>query len=518
MSLTAEEKSAKMSEERAFLTKFLESALMGDAKTLETCVTEYLRKHLDVSPLEVLTQFKDGQKRTALHFACQSITTSTSPGEIDIVQAILNDEWLPNAVARQNLLKQKDQDGLTPIMFAAQHPDPQIAQKRVSLLLEKADNVKLGLARSHTGATALHYAAGAGGTPETIRALYEAGHVAISTFSKQGGTPLHWAAGLSKDYSAIIDELLACGADVNAHEEGGIPSPLVLAVAAGNEKHAKRLLQVPGDISLETKLPGNVTLFHMAADLNLVGTLALLLEKRQDEAIFLQRNHDELTPLDLAAQEGHVGCVLLLLPETDGKTPTEDDAKAFIENYQQTKDKIETTAPLETQEPPKDVSPVTDATEDEAQREAALVAASDDVSEADVQKAVDFKAQGNAHFVKKEWKLAHVFYSQAIEANPKEAAFYSNRSACNMAMQQPKAALQDAVMARTLKPNWSKACYRMAVARLELERYEDAALAAWEGLQQDQENEELKSLLQKCVKKGRKDFHQAKGGDGAGER
>ena len=514
MDLTAEQKSAKLSEERAFLTKFLESALMGDASTLESCVTDYLRQHIDVSPLEVLTQFKDGQQRTPLHFACQSMTT---PGDIDIVQTILQDEWLPTAAARQTILTQKDHEGLTPIMLAAQHPDPQIAQTRVLLILQKADDVKLGLARSHTGATALHYAAGAGGTPETIRALYDAGHVALTTFSHQGGTPLHWAASVRKDLTAVMEELLACGADVNAHQENGIPTPLVLAVAAGNDSHAKHLLQIP-DISLDTRLPGNVTLFHMAADLNLVGTLALLLEKEQAEAILMQKNHDGFTALDLAAQEGHVGCVLLLLPETDGKTPTEGDAKTFIEGYQRINGKKETTAPPKTKENPEDASPVTDATEDEAHRKAALVVASDDASEADVQKAADFKAQGNAHFVKKEWKQAHGFYSQAIDANPKEAAFYSNRSSCNMMMQQPKEALQDAVMARTLRPDWSKACYRMAVARLELDRYEDAALAAWEGLQQDQSNEELKSLLQKCVKRGRKDFHQAKDGDDAGQR
>lgn len=33
---------------------------------------------------------------------------------------------------------------------------------------------------------------------------------------------------------------------------------------------------------------------------------------------------------------------------------------------------------------------------------------------------------------------------------------------------------------RRLKPDWQKACYRMAVARLALGRFEDAALAAWE--------------------------------------
>lgn len=33
---------------------------------------------------------------------------------------------------------------------------------------------------------------------------------------------------------------------------------------------------------------------------------------------------------------------------------------------------------------------------------------------------------------------------------------------------------------RRLKPDWAKACYRMAIARMALGLYEDAALAAWE--------------------------------------
>ena len=73
-----------------------------------------------------------------------------------------------------------------------------------------------------------------------------------------------------------------------------------------------------------------------------------------------------------------------------------------------------------------------------------------------------------------------------------------------MLVGQPEDALKDSVIARQLRPTWPEACFRMAVARLELGRYEDAALAAWEGLQQDQENEELQRLLQKCVKRGKK--------------
>jgi ankyrin repeat protein len=405
-------------------------------------------------------------------------------------------------------------------MLAAQHHDPQLAQKRVLLILSKAGDLKLGLGRSKAGATPFHYAAGAGATLETIKALDAAGHVALNTFSAQGGTPLHWACAVSKDFTSTMDALIECGANVNAQQSGdsgssssSIPPPLVLAVAAGNDRHGKRLLQAP-DISIDTQLPGNVTLFHMAADLNLVGTLSMLLEKLQDKGknILWQKNHDGLTPLDLAAREEHVGCVLLLLPPKDDNTaPTEEDAKVFIEEYKKAHtSKTTTTAPPETNKKEDEPVQKTDATEDEAQRKAAAISSSPDASEDNVQKGLEMKGKGNSHFVKKEWKQAHGFYTQAITANPKEATFYSNRSACHMSMHRPNEALEDAVFARALRPDWSKACYRMAVARLELERYEDASLSAWEGLQLDQDNDELKSFLQKCVKRGRQDYQQSK--------
>ena len=96
--------------------------------------------------------------------------------------------------------------------------------------------------------------------------------------------------------------------------------------------------------------------------------------------------------------------------------------------------------------------------------------------------------------------------------NPSDATYYSNRSACFLQLDQLEPALKDATISRVLRPDWPKAAYRVAVARLALKRYEDAAVAAWEGLAQDPTNDELKSLLKKCVKKGRQEHLLSKTG------
>ena len=55
----------------------------------------------------------------------------------------------------------------------------------------------------------------------------------------------------------------------------------------------------------------------------------------------------------------------------------------------------------------------------------------------------------------------------------------------------------------------AKACYRLASARLALDMFDDAALAAFEGCKIESDNQELKKLLNKCVELGRQD-HQKK--------
>ena len=76
-------------------------------------------------------------------------------------------------------------------------------------------------------------------------------------------------------------------------------------------------------------------------------------------------------------------------------------------------------------------------------------------------------------------------------------------------MNEAPDALLDAEVCRRLRPDWTKGCYRLAAARLELGLYEDAAVAAFEGIKLDSNNLPLKTLCQEAVKRG-KEEHQKK--------
>ena len=63
---------------------------------------------------------------------------------------------------------------------------------------------------------------------------------------------------------------------------------------------------------------------------------------------------------------------------------------------------------------------------------------------ADLEKAASFKALGNTAFKEKKWEEAIGHFTKAIECNPNDHVFFSNRSASYLNNGQHEEALADA--------------------------------------------------------------------------
>lgn len=501
----SEEKSSKMGDDSNFLKEFMSAAINGEGKVVQRKIIEYSTKHR-IAPYSVLKNFKDGSKRSAIHFACQSVPKDDE--EVDIVKLLLEKTKFPSE-AIEAIVQLHDVEELTPLMLACQNMHSK-TYERIKCILDI--DPKAALARSKTKAYPLHYAAGAGCSKEIIELLYEHSKEAMDAFTEQGSTPLYWAIGdpPPKDYSETVRTLFDLGADVNkCNPEGGIPA-LIVALASSNDTHGKLLVEQGADRGLI--LSGGVTVFHMAAELNLKASLAAMLEvdagKSGEETTSAKclkmKNAKDETPLDLAAQRGHFECFKLLSGESD-----EEKAKGAMMELQKEWNEKRKDQPEETTEK-KSESIAIDPEADAKKAAAMLISNPPPVSDDDKAKGAEYKSQGNSHFAKGEWNEAISKYTEAIGANPLDETYYSNRSACYIKLKMNQEALNDAVVCRYLKPKWVKGCYRLSVARLAMDRFEDAAVSAWEGLQLDEGNSELETLVTKCIKKGRKEMLEKK--------
>jgi len=591
--MSAADKNATMSRERSFLTNLFESSQAGHTKKVINLIVEYSRDY-NVSIEDVITQFKDGSGKNVLHFACSSgPTTSTTNNDEhkggdeskeqnqeqnddneDLVIALLESKTLnltPSICKK--LANDCDTSGLTPLMItcqASKNWNKTFAINRIECILRatsfssKSSSTPSSLSsilqiKSKAGATVIHYAASAP-NPDILHYLLLSKNTILSSSSSnvpsnllsssgggtsaggRGGTPIHWAAAIPPptDVSSTLAILIEYGNrsstttdSVNATDENGTP-PIIMAAACGNDKTTSFLVRNGAEIGCI--LSGNVTLLHVCADLNLVGTLAAIVERgcgssaddidnnivRLDDdtevvTSCIERKNDlGERPIDLAAQEDNLGCFMLLSGIVDEKNAKEKMEELKLE-WKEKKKKMDeeekkkgnmSSSSLKKNSNPDNNIKCTD--EDSAKEIGTQILSSSSVSDEDKALALQSKNTGNTYYTKKEYNDAILHYNIAIKYDPSIAAYWSNRSACHVALHKYNEALHDGTVARTLRPQWSKACYRMAVARLALGRCEDAALSAWEGLQMDQDNEELKSFMRKCVKVGRKEHFSGK--------
>jgi len=100
-------------------------------------------------------------------------------------------------------------------------------------------------------------------------------------------------------------------------------------------------------------------------------------------------------------------------------------------------------------------------------------------SEQDKNKAKSLKDEGNQLLRSKNYDEAIGKYSEAINLDPQNAVYYSNRSAAYMHTNEFENAAKDAEKAIELNPKWIKAYMRLGIARTRQEEFEKA-LEAYE--------------------------------------
>ena len=96
--------------------------------------------------------------------------------------------------------------------------------------------------------------------------------------------------------------------------------------------------------------------------------------------------------------------------------------------------------------------------------------------------APGFKAKGNEYFKAKDYPNAIEWYTKAVNADPQNRVYYSNRSAAYTAMRDYAKAAEDGALCVRCDPNWNKGYFRHATALQGLKKYVEALKVVNTGL------------------------------------
>jgi len=114
--------------------------------------------------------------------------------------------------------------------------------------------------------------------------------------------------------------------------------------------------------------------------------------------------------------------------------------------------------------------------------------------------AASFKDKGNAFLQAKQFDEAIKAYTEAINIEPTDHVFFSNRSAAYLSKGDAVNALSDSQRCIELKKDWPKGYTRKGASLHALRRYEDAIKAYQDGLSIAPEDSGLKSGLAEVQK------------------
>lgn len=114
-------------------------------------------------------------------------------------------------------------------------------------------------------------------------------------------------------------------------------------------------------------------------------------------------------------------------------------------------------------------------------------------------KAAEAKERGNQLFTEGKYPAAVKEYTEAINRDPSNPVYYSNRAACYTKLAEYRLGLKDCDEAIRLKPDFVKAYTRKGHCHFFLKEYDKALEAYDKGLQLEPNNQELTEGAQRTV-------------------
>lgn len=128
--------------------------------------------------------------------------------------------------------------------------------------------------------------------------------------------------------------------------------------------------------------------------------------------------------------------------------------------------------------------------------------------------AKEFKDSGNVFLQAGKFPEAIEAYTKAIELDPSDHVFYSNRSAAYLSAGEAERALEDGQKCTEISPSWAKGHSRKGAALHALKRYDEASDAYEVGLDVAPDDAGLKSGLAEVLKAKTSSERSAGGGLG----
>ncbi|XP_071818880.1 transient receptor potential cation channel subfamily A member 1 homolog isoform X3 [Apostichopus japonicus] len=279
---------------------------------------------------------KDEQDNTPLHLACLE-------GHTEIVKLLFSAGEDQNVLGE--MLTDKDNNNFgNPLHLAVDSGENDI----IELCLNHNANVNAVCGGRNTP---LHSACESSNI-DTVKLLVERGAKIDSRNSEQS-TPLHKACRTNRH--RVVEYLLTNGASIERRDKDNF-TPLLIAASEGHTASIEVLLRFNANINATDKHEKTAifwaaeerqidalkvlldhkgakelidksdrydsTALHVASEKGFLAIIKLLLESGADVDA---KNEDELTPLHMAAQNGHVNCILEFVKRDESTVNDEDE-------------------------------------------------------------------------------------------------------------------------------------------------------------------------------------------------